>query len=147
MAWVCAWCSKSNWNTCATCYGCKLTPEQARAECASCIPLEPIGKAPGPKAPGSWLTNCPTVQQLSKAHGKGLKGRRTQPRPLSNLTRSYGSSVWQQRPPDPIQVPRLLNDSAHGWVDRSGRPDPRVAPAAIGSLPIAGTLNGIVHSI
>ena len=42
---------------------------------------------------------------------------------------------------------RVPNDSAVGWVDVAGRPFPRVPPTAIGSRPIAGTMQGTVHSL
>ena len=138
MAWVCMWCSKSNWNTRTTCWGCKLTPEQARAECASCIPqAEPIGKAPAPK------TSVPTLPPWSGA--KGQRGSR--PLMREYLPRSHGHGPYQERPPDPPQAPRVLDDSDVGWVDVAGRPFPRVAPAAIGRRPIASTMHGTVHSM
>ena len=65
---------------------------------------------------------------------------------MSNLTRSYGSTVWQERPPDPPLAPRPPS-SSEGWVDRAGIPVARIIPAAIGSLPIAGTMSGTVHSM
>ena len=46
VAWTCAWCSNNNWTSRQTCWKCKLTPEQARAECAAIVPPLPIGRAP-----------------------------------------------------------------------------------------------------
>ena len=46
MAWICAWCRNRIWKSRQNCWKCKLTPEQARAECAACVPPLPIGRVP-----------------------------------------------------------------------------------------------------
>ena len=89
------------------------------------------------------VASVPTLPPWSGA--KGQRGSR--PLMREYLPRSHGHGPYQERPPDPPQAPRVLDDSDVGWVDVAGRPFPRVAPAAIGRRPIASTMHGTVHSM